>query len=283
VDLTVIKVELVWSWLIDHHSPNFISMLSVAAGDRQSIEINELLPPPDRIRIQVQSRGVTNPDMLSVADAYHLRPPRPFLPGTEVSGAVDAVGTAVEKFFLVEDRVVVVIGWRGMTRKVIAPASWGTVLHALRVCTQVVWVPGARVVAGVSSVLKARTAEHARAAVTVLYLRSRLDPDRFRVQLGNVFGGQGAEVVLDSVGGYYTETGLRAGIEGRYLVVRFIAGIPRPPPDTADGREHHWCRLAWFHHRKTRCLSDGARWRRFGRTRTAASGRQGRLIRQLVT
>jgi len=60
------------------------AVLSVAPGGPQSVgsnDIDEPLPGPNQIRIQVHSCGVNNPDVLLVADAYQVRPPRPFSPG----------------------------------------------------------------------------------------------------------------------------------------------------------------------------------------------------------
>ena len=41
--------------------------------------------------------GVNFPDLLMIRDLYQYKPPRPFAPGAEVSGVVDAVGEGVDK------------------------------------------------------------------------------------------------------------------------------------------------------------------------------------------
>ena len=90
---------------------------------------------------------------------------------------------------------------------------------------------GAKVVAAVSSEEKAEFCKNLGADETVIYPRD-LDKDAQKA-LSKSFKeatGGGADVVYDAVGGDYCEPALRAmAWEGRYLVVGFPAGIPKPP------------------------------------------------------
>jgi NADPH:quinone reductase len=92
---------------------------------------------------------------------------------------------------------------------------------------------GARVIAAVSSELKAAAAREAGASAAVLYPPGPFDAAGAR-SLSALFKGavgeRGADVVFDPVGGDYTEPALRSiAWAGRYLVLGFAAGLPRLP------------------------------------------------------
>lgn len=91
---------------------------------------------------------------------------------------------------------------------------------------------GARVVAGVSSEEKAKFAREHGADQTVIYPPGAFAREQAK-QVSDSFKhatGGGADVVYDAVGGGYCEPALRAmNWNGRYLVVGFPAGIPKPP------------------------------------------------------
>lgn len=90
---------------------------------------------------------------------------------------------------------------------------------------------GARVVAAVSSEEKADAARAAGANETLIYPRGPLDSEASRTlakHFKDVLGPGGADVILDPIGGDYTEPALRSiAWRGRYLVVGFTAGMPR--------------------------------------------------------
>ncbi|MBU6268679.1 MAG: NADPH:quinone oxidoreductase family protein [Sphingomonadales bacterium] len=92
---------------------------------------------------------------------------------------------------------------------------------------------GARVVAAVSSADKAEAARAAGADDVVVYGRDPLDKAASRA-LADAFkaacGPDGAHVVVDPVGGDYSEPALRAiAWGGRFLVLGFAAGIAKLP------------------------------------------------------
>uniref|UniRef100_B0T5M7 Alcohol dehydrogenase zinc-binding domain protein n=1 Tax=Caulobacter sp. (strain K31) TaxID=366602 RepID=B0T5M7_CAUSK len=92
---------------------------------------------------------------------------------------------------------------------------------------------GARVVAAASSQDKLDAARAMGADAVVLYPRAFEDVAQARAFTEAVraaCGGEGADVVVDPVGGAYAEPAFRsiAG-QGRYLVVGFAAGIPAIP------------------------------------------------------
>ncbi len=61
-------------------------------------------PSPDEVRIRVLATGVGYTDVLMRTGYYPYRPPFPFVPGYEVVGRVDAIGTNV-KTLKIGDRV----------------------------------------------------------------------------------------------------------------------------------------------------------------------------------
>jgi NADPH2:quinone reductase len=92
---------------------------------------------------------------------------------------------------------------------------------------------GARVVVAASSAERIAFARSLGAADGLVYPASLDGPDAVRALAGEfkrAVGPRGADVVLDPVGGAYSEAALRAvAREGRFLVVGFVAGISRVP------------------------------------------------------
>lgn len=101
------------------------AMLSEAPGGPETLVLKEHpLPEPGKrqIRIRVRAAGLNYPDTLIIRDLYQMRPPRPFAPGGEVAGEVEAVGEAVTGF-AVGDRVLALTGFGGFATHVCADAS----------------------------------------------------------------------------------------------------------------------------------------------------------------
>ncbi len=77
------------------------AMMSAEPGGPDSLKLMEVPTPepgPGQIRISVKAAGVNFPDTLIIRDMYQFRPPRPFAPGGEVAGVVDALGQGVTSF-----------------------------------------------------------------------------------------------------------------------------------------------------------------------------------------
>ena len=88
----------------------------------QLADIAEPVPGRDEIRIAVRACGVNYPDTLIIEDKYQFKPERPFSPGGEVAGEVDAVGAGVTGFS-VGDKVIALVGWGGMAQRVVTKAA----------------------------------------------------------------------------------------------------------------------------------------------------------------
>lgn len=100
------------------------AMLSTAPGGPESLELTELPDPEPKkgqLRVRVRASGVNFPDTLMIRDLYQMKPPRPFAPGGEIAGEVDAVGDGVEGF-AVGDRVLALTGFGGFATEVCIPA-----------------------------------------------------------------------------------------------------------------------------------------------------------------
>ena len=83
------------------------AMMSHEPGGPETLTLTEVDTPepgPGQLRIAVRAAGVNFPDTLIIRDLYQFKPPRPFAPGGEVAGVVEALGDGVEGFSI-GDRV----------------------------------------------------------------------------------------------------------------------------------------------------------------------------------
>ncbi len=111
------------------------ALLSKAAGGPETLVLEDVADPvagPGQILVAVKACSVNYPDVLIIEDKYQFKPPRPFSPGSEVSGIVEAVGEGVTNF-KVGDRVLGATGSSGgMSEKVVLNAATAYELPAER-------------------------------------------------------------------------------------------------------------------------------------------------------
>ena len=77
------------------------AMMSHEPGGPETLKPTEAPVPepgPGQLRIAVKAAGVNFPDTLIIRDLYQFKPPRPFAPGGEIAGIVEAVGENVSEF-----------------------------------------------------------------------------------------------------------------------------------------------------------------------------------------
>lgn len=101
------------------------ALLSKAPGLPESLVLEEVdtpAPGAREVRISVKAIGVNYPDVLIIQDMYQFKPNRPFAPGGEVAGVVDAVGAEVGAL-KPGDRVIGSCGWGGMAEKLVLSAD----------------------------------------------------------------------------------------------------------------------------------------------------------------
>jgi NADPH:quinone reductase len=108
------------------------AMLSKAAGGPETLVLEELpdpQPAAGEVLVAVKACGVNYPDVLIIEDRYQFKPPRPFAPGGEVAGVVEAVGAGVTAF-KPGDRVIGSLIWGGMAEKLAVAAERCTPMPA---------------------------------------------------------------------------------------------------------------------------------------------------------
>ncbi|MBF9196333.1 NADPH:quinone oxidoreductase family protein [Microvirga terrestris] len=102
-----------------------LALLSKQPGGPETLvqeSVAEPSPKPGEILLAVKACGVNYPDALIIEDRYQFKPERPFAPGSEVSGIVEAVGEGVS-FLKAGDRVIGSCGWGGMAEKLALSAD----------------------------------------------------------------------------------------------------------------------------------------------------------------
>ncbi len=101
------------------------ALLSQAPGGPETLSIAELpdpTPGKGQVLVAVKACAINYPDVLIIEDKYQFKPPRPFAPGGEIAGTVEAVGEGVTQF-AAGDRVLGVIGHGGLAEKVVVDAA----------------------------------------------------------------------------------------------------------------------------------------------------------------
>jgi NADPH:quinone reductase len=224
-------------------------------------------PGPGEVRLAVRAASLNFPDILIVQNKYQIKPPLPFVPGSEYAGVVEAVGEGV-KGYRPGVRVAALGGTGGFGTHAIVPAdrlmplpdafafedaaafafTYGTSHHALMDraalrAGETVLVLGAAGGVGTAAlqIAKAAGARVIAAASTdeKCALCRRLGADEtlnystanVRESLKAMTDGKGPDVVYDPVGGELAEPVFRSiAWRGRYLVVGFAGGgIPALP------------------------------------------------------
>ena len=101
------------------------AMLSRRVGGPETLTLEELPDPSPgdgQVLLAVKACGVNYPDLLIIEDRYQFKPERPFAPGGEVAGVVEAVGAGVTKF-RPSDRVIGSSISGGMAEKLVLEAD----------------------------------------------------------------------------------------------------------------------------------------------------------------
>jgi NADPH2:quinone reductase len=101
------------------------ALLSRAPGGPETLELADLpdpVPGEGQVIVAVRACAINYPDVLIIEDRYQFKPPRPFSPGGEIAGVIDAVGDGVEGWS-VGDRVIAVIGHGGLAERVAVDAA----------------------------------------------------------------------------------------------------------------------------------------------------------------
>jgi NADPH:quinone reductase len=101
------------------------AMLSQRVGGPDTLVLEELPDPKPgagEALLAVKACGVNYPDLLIIEDRYQFKPPRPFAPGGEVAGVIEAVGPGVSQI-KPGDRVIGSVISGGMADKLVLKAD----------------------------------------------------------------------------------------------------------------------------------------------------------------
>lgn len=246
------------------------AVLCKELGPPESLVVEDVPEPAassDQLLVDVHACGVNFPDVLVIQGKYQDRPELPFCPGSEVAGEVIEVGEEVEDVE-VGDRVLAPTSWGGLAERVAVEADrvvpipdemdlvtasgfllvYGTAYHALKqraglqpdetllvlgaaggvglATVELGTAMGAKVVAAASTEAKLALAKEHGAELGINYLDEDL-----KSRIKELTDGEGVDVVMDPVGGDFTEAALRGTAwKGRLLIVGFAAGtIPELP------------------------------------------------------
>jgi NADPH2:quinone reductase len=229
------------------------------------------LPTPEpkagEVRIAIKAASLNFPDLLIVQNKYQIKPPLPFVPGSEYAGVVEAVGEGV-KHIKVGQNVACLSGTGGFGTHAIAPAAlcmplpdgfphvdaaafimiYATSHHALVDRAQLkagetVLVLGAAGGVGTSAiqiakalgakVIAAASTDEKCALCTSIGADATINysTENLREAIKALTDGKGPDVIYDPVGGEFAEPAFRSiAWRGRYLVVGFASGpIPSLP------------------------------------------------------
>ena len=224
---------------------------------------------PGHVRIDIHAAGVNFPDILLVEGKYQMKPPFPFIPGSEAAGVVTELADDVPHL-KVGMRVGCMVPVGGFASEVVAHMNtvypigemafdvaagmalvYGTSYHALKqraqlqpgekllvlgaaggvglAAVELGKVMGAEVIAAASTAEKLAACKEYGATHGINYTSEDL-----KARAKKLSGG-GVDVVYDPVGDKFAEPAFRSmGWMGRYLVVGFAAGeIPKLPLNLA--------------------------------------------------
>lgn len=222
---------------------------------------------PGCVRIDVTACGVNFVDALFVQGKYQIKPPVPFVPGMEVVGRISEIAPDVDGLSIGQ-RVFANVGLGGFSSQAMVAAkrlmvlpdtlsdgqaatfmqsyltAWFALVERAHVeagkwllvlgagsgvglaAVDVGRALGLNVLAVASTDDKRRLATERGAVATIDSLSSA---DEIKERAKSLAGGS-VDYIYDPVGGAVGETCVRAlGDDGQYLVIGFVAGIPKLP------------------------------------------------------
>jgi NADPH:quinone reductase-like Zn-dependent oxidoreductase len=101
------------------------ALLSTAPGGPETLALTELpdpVPGAGQLLVRVKACAINYPDVLIIEDKYQFRPERPFAPGGEIAGVVEAVGEGVTGW-AEGARLIAMLGHGGLSEKVLVSAA----------------------------------------------------------------------------------------------------------------------------------------------------------------
>lgn len=250
------------------------AVIARTLGPPESLAIEDWpVPPPaaGEVRVRIHAAGVGFVDRLTAAGEYQVKPPLPYVPGSEFAGEVIEVGDGVtrlasgmavcggsfggafaDEITLPEDKVMPIGGDSSMIEAAVLRASYITawialVERAALRAGETLLVLGAGGAMGIAccqlgrhfgaSVIASASTPEKRALALANGADHAVDSAAadWREQTKTLTEGRGVDVVADMVGGDLAQAALRSlAWNGRYLVVGFASGtIPALPANLA--------------------------------------------------
>lgn len=246
------------------------TVLCTRFGPAELLEYRDVPAPTagaGEVVVTIKAASVNFPDVLIIENKYQFKPPLPFSPGSEFAGVVKEAGPGVtavrpgdrvmaftvhgafaEEVKVDVARVLPIPAAMDFETAAALLLTYGTMDHALRdrgqvragetvlvlgasggigiASIQIAKALGARVIACASSDDKLAVCRQHGADDVINYGR-----DDLRERIKALTAGAGVDVIVDPVGGPFTEPALRSvAWRGRLLVVGFAAGeIPKIP------------------------------------------------------
>jgi NADPH:quinone reductase len=101
------------------------ALYSTQVGGPETLEFLDVPDPvagEGQLLVAVKACAINYPDVLIIEDRYQFKPARPFAPGAELSGVVEAIGAGVTGW-QIGDRVIATTGSGAMVEKIVIPAT----------------------------------------------------------------------------------------------------------------------------------------------------------------
>lgn len=254
-------------------------------------QVNLPSPGPKEVLVSVEHAALNFSDLLMIEDRYQVRPDRPFVPGQEIAGTIVLAGQ--QSGFAAGDRIASKVLWGGFAEQAVVrsdmaipipegitsaeavtlPVVYTTAIVALTESTtvkpgefvlvlaaaggvglaavQIARHLGARVIAAAGGRDKCLLAREYGAHDTLDYTQ-----DGWREAVMELTGGNGADVIVDPVGGAASKEALRTiAWGGRMLLVGFSSGeIPQIPANRLLLRRASAIGVYWNHDRDAAML-----------------------------
>ncbi len=228
-------------------------------------EFPDPVPGPGEVLVEVHADAANYVDLLVIGGTYQFKPKLPFVPGKGPAGIVRATGPGVKRLrpgdrvlamaeqggyaelvtaaedqcYRLPDTMSFV---DAAAMSLVYDTAWFALMERARLnstdtvlvlgatggvgfaAVQLAKAKGAKVLAGVATPSKADLARQAGADAIIDLSRPNLHDD-LRAQVYAVTGNQGADIVLDPLGGDIFDAALRAlAWRGRLVVIGFAAG-----------------------------------------------------------
>lgn len=227
----------------------------------QIVDVPQPVPGPDEVLIKVHAAGVNRPDIAQRKGHYPPPAGASEIPGLEVAGVIESTGVAVTQF-VPGDAVCALVTGGGYAQYCVAPAGqclpvpiglsfveaaslpetyftvWSNVFDRGRfqagerflvhggtsgigvAAIQLVRAMGGTVFATAGSELKCRFCEELGAVRGINY-----QAENFVSVVKELTNNNGVDVILDMVGGIYTQQNLDClAVEGRLVLINFMKG-----------------------------------------------------------